>query len=80
MQNSDLAYNIIILQIAGGTVPLYTVDIESFRDMLHAFDPRFELPYRQYFTKVAIPTHYTAVRDQISREMQQAHWLVVIAD
>ena len=49
--------------------------------MLHAFDPRFELPYRKHFTIVTIPSQYTAVRNQMQRrEMQQAHWLVVIAD
>ena len=57
---------------------MYTVDQAGFRNMLSVFDSRFECPYRQHFSRIEIPQLYTSIRDQVGREMECAHWLVLI--
>ena len=46
-------------------LPLSTVDKPGFRAMLYKFNPRFQLPTRKHFTKVAIPSLVSQVRDKI---------------
>ena len=41
--------------IVKDVVPVYTVDKEGFRDMVHALNPRYQLPHKDYFSGIAIP-------------------------
>ena len=51
--------------LAKDMLPLSTVDKPGFRAMLYKFNPRFQLPTRKHFTKVAIPSLVSQVRDKI---------------
>ena len=42
--------------LAKDMLPLSTVDKPGFRAKLYKFNPRFQLPTRKHFTKVAIPS------------------------
>ena len=49
--------------LAKDMLPLSTVDKPGFQAMLYTFNPRFQLPTRKHFTKVAIPLLASQVRD-----------------
>lgn len=55
--------------ITSGTVPIYTVDKPSFRQLVSTLDPRYSMPSRNYFSRTAIPELYTKVKDEIKREL-----------
>ena len=42
-------------------VPLYQVDNSRFREMIQAINPRYQLPHKDYFSRVAIPSPYDEV-------------------
>jgi len=39
-------------------MPIYSVKKEGFRQLLHSFDPQYELPSRKYFSNTTIPKLY----------------------
>ena len=51
--------------LARDMLPLSTVDKPGFRTMLQRFNPRYQLPSRKHFTKVAIPRLVSEVRGKI---------------
>lgn len=57
-------------------VPIFTVDRCEFREMLQAFDSRFQCPHRNVFSNTVIPNLYTTLRDQVGKDLQEAHWYV----
>ena len=51
--------------LARDMLPLSTVDKPGFHAMLQKFNPRYQLPTRKHFTKVAIPRLVSEVRGNI---------------
>ena len=50
-------------------MPLYSVEKDGFRKVIHAFDPQYQTPERKYFSQTAVPTLYTSVREKIVNEL-----------
>ena len=48
-----------------GMKPVYTVEEQSFKDMLQVFDPRYTLPSRKTFSSVLLPKLYNKVKEDI---------------
>ena len=64
-----------------GVMPVYTVDKPGFRAMIQALNPRYQLPCKDYFSKVAIPSMYENTRAQISLKMKkEAHYFSATTD
>ena len=54
--------------LAKDMIPLYQVDKSGFREMIQAINPRYQLPHKDYFNRVAIPSLY----DEISTDVKKA--------
>ena len=50
-------------------LPISTVDKPGFRAMLHKFNPRYQLPSRNHFTKVSIPQLVVETRTVIESQI-----------
>ena len=61
-------------------MPLYSVEKEGFRKMLHVFDSQYELPGRKYFSQTAVPALYTSVREKIVNELAPIDYFSSTAD
>ncbi len=46
-------------------VSFYTVEKQSFKDLITTLDSQYELPGRSYFSKTAIPHAYNHVRSEL---------------
>ena len=57
--------------IVKNVVPVYTVDKEGFRDMEHALNPRYKLPHKDYFRRIAIPSLYGETMQQLIVRMKK---------
>ena len=68
--------------IVKDVVPVYTVDKEGFRDMVHALNPRYQLPHKDYyFSRVAVPSLYEETRQQLGVRMKkEANYFLDTAD
>ena len=62
--------NSIAYCLARDMLPLSTVDKPGFRAMLHQFNPRYQLPTRKHFTKVAVPALVTEVKGKIEQQIK----------
>ncbi|KAK6181771.1 hypothetical protein SNE40_009558 [Patella caerulea] len=60
-------------------LPFYTVEKEGFNRMLKAFDSRYNLQGRKYFSS-AIPKLYQTVYDQILEEVLMASFYAGTTD
>ena len=50
-------------------LPIATVDKPGFRAMLHKFNPRYQLPSHNHFTKVCIPNLVSETRSMIEKQI-----------
>lgn len=66
--------------LAGGMIPIYTVDNDHFINMLSQFDSRYKLPGRNYFGDTAIPQFYIEVRNKIVDELKCADYFATTTD
>ena len=57
--------------IVKDVVPVYTVDKEGFRDLVRAMNPRYQLPHKDYFSRVAVPSLYKETRQQLAVRMKK---------
>ena len=55
--------------IAKDDQPLYTVEKDGFKRLVRAFDERYSIPSRSYFSRNALPNLYAATEDQIKWEI-----------
>ena len=51
--------------LAKDMLPIHTVEKKGFKTMLQHFYPQYQLPSRNYFTRVVIPTMVGQVRSEI---------------
>ena len=64
--------------IVRGVMPVYTVDKPA---MIQALNPRYQLPHKDYFSRIAIPSLYENTREQISQKMKkEAHYFSATTD
>ena len=67
--------------IVRDVMPVYTVDKPGFRAMIQALNPRYQLPHKDYFNRIAIPSMYENTREQISLKMKkEAHYFSATTD
>ena len=57
--------------IARDAVPIYTVEKEGFRAMVESLNPRYQLPHKDYFSRIAIPELYERTREQIAAKVKK---------
>ena len=57
--------------IAKDMMPFTAVERSDFKKMLSAFDQRYELPGRKYFSQTAIPSLYSTTREKVESELQK---------
>ncbi|KAM6141191.1 E3 SUMO-protein ligase ZBED1 [Erethizon dorsatum] len=63
-----------------GLYPASIVDEPTFRALLRAAEPRYELPGCKFFSGKAIPERYAAVRHGVLKELAEATWCGVSTD
>ncbi|XP_072438849.1 E3 SUMO-protein ligase ZBED1-like [Chiloscyllium punctatum] len=51
-------------------MPLSTISKPGFQHLLSKFNPRYELPSKNYFSRVAIPSLYADVRKVVEKELK----------
>ena len=55
--------------LAKDMLPVYTVEKSGFKQILSKFNPRYDLPSRNYFSRVAIPTLYCEVKSELQQKI-----------
>lgn len=58
--------------IAKDRMPLNIVSKPGFQHLLSKFNPKYDLPSKNYFSRVAIPSLYADVRKVVERELKSA--------
>ena len=49
--------------------------------MVEALNPRYQLPHKDYFNRIAIPSMYEKTREQISLKVKkEAHFFLATTD
>ena len=67
--------------IVRDVMPVYTVDKSGFRAMVEALNPRYQLPHKDYFNRIAIPSMYEKTHEQISLKVKkEAHFFSATTD
>jgi len=61
-------------------IPIYTVEKPGFCRIVKKLDPRYELPSRKYFTKIALPSLYSDTCDKVGKELQEAEYYSLTTD
>ena len=57
--------------LAKEMMPVFTVDKAGFRDMVQVLNPRFDLPHKDYFSRIAIPSLYEETRQRLQKELTE---------
>ena len=65
---------IVTYFLAKDMLPVYTVEKVGFKQMLRKFNPRYELPSRNYFSRVAIPALYSEIKSEIQQKINDQHF------
>lgn len=60
--------------VCEGLFPASIVDEPTFRALLKAAEPRYELPSRKFLCTKALPERYGAVRDAVLKDLADARW------
>ena len=58
--------------LAKDSQPEYAVEKPGFKHMLKVFNPRYEYPGRNYFSRIAIPKLYTETYDRIKHTLSSS--------
>lgn len=66
--------------VAKDMMPLYSVEKSGFKHLLHTFDPHYEVPSRNYMSRVAIPSLYNATKDQVLKSIQGSQYFSSTTD
>lgn len=56
--------------LTSGCAAMYTVEKQSFIDLLKVLDPRFQCPGRNHFSQTAIPSAYMKLKAQVAEELK----------
>ena len=57
--------------LAKDMLPIRTVEKPGFKAMISRFNPKYQLPSRSYFSRVAIPSLYTTTRESVQRSIKE---------
>ena len=56
------------------------VEKNGFKKMMAAFDKRYEVPSRNYFSRTGIPALYETTRERVSKEVLSAEYFSATTD
>lgn len=66
--------------LAKDMLPIHTVSKAGFQKMIRTLDKRYQLPSRNYFSRVAIPTLYNSRRGEVQKEMAKVTFFSTTTD
>lgn len=66
--------------IAKECLPIHTVEKNGFKQLLRAFDARYQLPSRSYFSRTAIPGLYESVRVKVKKDLEEVFFFSATTD
>ncbi|XP_014187161.1 E3 SUMO-protein ligase ZBED1, partial [Haplochromis burtoni] len=66
--------------LARDMMPIQSVEIEDFKKMLKMLDPRYKLPTKKYFSKVALPALYEEIRTEVSNALSSVEFFASTTD
>ena len=66
--------------IAQDGLPIHVVEKNGFKKMMAAFDKRYEVPSRNYFSRTGIPALYETTRERVSKEVLSAEYFSATTD
>ncbi|XP_042079841.1 E3 SUMO-protein ligase ZBED1-like [Haplochromis burtoni] len=66
--------------LARDMMPIQSVEREGFKKMLETFDPRYKLPAKKYFSKVALPALYEEIRTEVSNALSSVEFFASTTD
>ena len=49
--------------------PCIQLQKRGFKKLIGIFDPRYEIPSRNYFSRTGIPALYASTRDKVAQEI-----------
>jgi hypothetical protein len=52
-------------------MPIFTFDKPGFREIVETLNPRYELPHKEYFSRIAIPSLYEKTRELLYKKMKE---------
>lgn len=70
----------VAIYIAKAMAPINTVNNEAFKEMIKTLDKRYEMPSRNYFSKVALPALYKQCREEIRKEIADLPFYATTTD
>ena len=56
-------------------LPAYTVEKSGFKQMLSKFNPRYDVPSHNYFSRVAVPALYSEVKSELEQQINDQHFV-----
>ena len=59
---------------------MYSVEKSGFKKLIAVFDPRYEIPSRNYFSRTGIPALYASTHDKVGQEIQAAKYFSATTD
>ena len=69
-----------LLHSKGFSASIYAVEKPGFKKLVEAFDSRYEIPSRSYFSRTALPALYAKVRDNVKTDLATVSHFVAISD
>ena len=66
--------------IAKDMIPISIVEKPGFKQMLESFDPRYQLPSRKHFSKIAIPALFNSTQSALTSTLQEVEFFSSTTD
>ena len=66
--------------IAKDMLPISIVEKPGFKQMLESFDPRYQLPLRKHFSKIAIPAKFNSTQSVLTSTLQEVEFFSSTTD
>ena len=72
--------NAITYCITKDSLPIHSIERTGFKAMLIAFDSRYQIPSRNYFSRTALPSLYCSTKERVAAEIQQVRFFSATTD
>jgi len=66
--------------IAKDCLPINVVEGAGFKKMINTFDSRYEIPGHNHFSRIALPSIYTSVKQQVKHEISTFQYFSATTD
>ena len=61
--------------LAKDMLPAYTIEKSGFKQMLNKFNPHYDVPSHNHFSRVAIPALYSEVKSEIQQKINDQQFV-----